>query len=182
MSGKKLLVFSDTHGNTAALKAVFNWAKDFTPPNDTICSTVFLGDGASDIRTAAEATGFFSDWNLVRGNNDYSSAIPDSTVIDFAEHRFLLCHGHRHSLYGSYHSLIAAGKKNGANVVLFGHTHVPFNKRMEDILLINPGSVGRPRSRIGATFAVIECKEDLSIEAEFFGIGSNENIHKVKVG
>ena len=181
MSGKKLLVFSDTHGSVTALKAVFNWAKDHIPPNDTICAAACLGDGLADLRKAADAAGFYSDWKIVCGNNDYGIHAPETVVFDFADHRFFMCHGHRQSLYGGYHALIAAAKNTGADAALFGHSHVPLFKSMEGISLINPGSVGRPRSRIGSTFAVIECIEGEPLKAEFFGIDNKMAIKKVNV-
>ena len=180
MENKKLLVFSDTHGRITALKTVLSWAKDHLPPNDTICCTAFLGDGVSDIGRAADAAGFYSEWKLLRGNNDYESTAPDSAVFDFADYRFFMCHGHRHGIYSGHHGLVTAGRSNNANVVLFGHTHVPYNKNVNGLLLINPGSVGSPRSRIGATFAVIECTDTL-IQADFFGISAQGKINKVKV-
>jgi len=181
MDGKKLLALSDTHGNTAALNAVMNWAKDRTPPNDTICCAAFLGDGISDLRRTADAAGFYCDWNVVRGNNDYMPSVPEAAVFDFCENRFYICHGHRHSLYGGYHSLIAAARNSQANVVLYGHTHIPSCKNIDGLLLINPGSVGRPRSRIGASFAVIECAPNEQPNVEFWGIGDKGQIKRLRV-
>jgi len=48
------------------------------------------------------------------------------------------------------------------------------------MLLINPGSVGRPRSRIGATFAVINCAEGEQFKTEFWGIGARGEIRKIE--
>ena len=174
MDSKKIIIFSDTHGSSSVLKTVLNWAKDRIPPNGTIHCAAFLGDGISDIRHAAESTGFYSDWKYVRGNNDYEASVPDSAVFEFADHRFYMCHGHRHSLYGSYHMLVNSGHSNNANIVLFGHTHVPYHKNVNGILLVNPGSAGRPRSRIGSTFAVIECTPGEMPKVEFWGIGNNK--------
>jgi len=171
MGSKKMLVISDTHGSLSALKTVMNWAKDRMPPNDTICDAVFLGDGASDLRPAADATGFYSNWKIVRGNNDYEPVIQDNAVFDFCDYRFYICHGHRHSLYGEYHTLISAGRSNDANIVMFGHTHVPLFKKEGGLLLVNPGSVGRPRSKIGPTFAVIECTNE-QLKVKLYGISS----------
>ena len=181
MNNKKLLVFSDTHGHLSPLKAVFNWAKDCIPPNGSICCTAFLGDGLSDLRMAADAAGFYSEWKLIRGNNDYDSNMPETALLDYGDHRFFMCHGHRHNLHGDYRTLITAGRTAGADVVLFGHSHVPFQKTVNGTLLVNPGSVGRPRSRIGATFAVIECATGCPPTAEFYGIGSRGEIKAVKV-
>lgn len=174
-----MLVISDTHGYVSGLKAVFTWAKDRLPPNDSIYRAAFLGDGVSDLRPAADAAGFYSDWKYVRGNNDYDHSIPDSAVFDFAGHRFFLCHGHKHSLYSGFHALVNAGHSNGADVVLFGHTHIPFCKEMSGILLVNPGSASRPRGRTGPTFAVIECAPDETPTAEFWEI-SRSGIEKLK--
>ena len=181
MSGKKLLVFSDTHGSVNALKAVFDWAKNHLPPNDTICAAAFLGDGVSDLRPAADASGFFCDWKVISGNNDYSVSIPGTAVFDFCDHRFFMCHGHRHSLYGDYHTLVTAARNAEADAALFGHSHVPFEKTVNGVLLVNPGSAGRPRSKIGATFAVIECIEGEPLKVEFWGIGAKGEIRKISL-
>jgi putative phosphoesterase len=181
MDGKKILVLSDTHGSVSALRAVLSWAKDRVPPNGAIGAAVFLGDGVSDLGKAADASGFFCEWKLVCGNNDYGYSLPDAAVFEFADHRFYMCHGHHHSLYGGHHTLVSAAGNSQADVVLFGHTHVPCHKTVNGITLVNPGSVGRPRSRIGATFALIECPEGEQINPEFWGIGERGGIQKVKI-
>jgi putative phosphoesterase len=181
MDGKKLLVISDTHGSITSLTKVLEWAAGQLPPTGTICAAAFLGDGISDLNRAANSTGFYCEWKLVNGNNDYDYTMPEAGVFDFEDNRFFLCHGHRHNLYGGYHSLITAARNSQANVVLFGHSHVPYQKTVEGILLVNPGSVGRPRSRIGASFAVIECKSGEQPQVEFFGIGERTGIRKLNV-
>jgi len=181
MNSKKLLVFSDSHGSVTALKAVFNWAKDYIPPNGTICMTACLGDGLSDLGKAADETGFYSEWKLVCGNNDFNIHAPEAAVFDFCEHRFYMCHGHRQALYYGFSKLLTISKHNEAEVALFGHSHVPYCKKENGILLVNPGSVGQPRSAIGATFAVIECTEDEPVKAEFFGIKAKGSIKKIKL-
>ena len=181
MDNKKLLVLSDSHGGIAALKTVFNWAKEKTPPNDSICAAVFLGDGLDDIEPAAAQTGFVCNWAKVKGNNDYGIPEADTSLFEFVNYRFFICHGHRYGLYGGYHMLTSAAKYNGANVALFGHTHVPFKKNIDGIWLINPGSVRLPRSSKGATFAVIECEEGKQLNAEFYRIGEKGQIREVKI-
>jgi putative phosphoesterase len=167
-TAKKLLVISDSHGHISALRAVLNYGKDIAPD----CA-VFLGDGIQDIDRAA--AGFSCVWHKVRGNNDPVYNVPEAAVLDFGGHRFFLCHGHRYSLYRSNDTLIAAARNNGADTVLFGHIHVPSLINEDGLLLINPGSVGRPRSNAGATFAVIECLPETPLKVEFFGIDLERN-------
>jgi len=176
LDSKKLIVISDTHGGVGILKRVLTWAKERTPPHDTILAAVFLGDGISDLKQAADASGFDSTWIIVNGNNDYNYSLPETAVFDFADNTFFACHGHRHSLYGGYHTLAASAKNAGANFALFGHAHVPVYKILDGITLINPGSAARPRSKIGATFAVLTFTDNKLFEVEFFGIDAKGGI------
>jgi len=180
MDTKRLLVLSDTHGHSRALEAVFNWAQD-RQKSGGITATAFLGDGVSDLSQAAKAAGFFCEWKLVRGNNDFDFSLPLSDTFDFCGHRFFLSHGHRGSLYSGYDTLVAAAQNNKAEAVLFGHTHTPCYKNVKNILFINPGSVGRPRSNTGPSFAVIECETGKPFDVGFWGIDSQGNIKKLKI-
>ena len=181
MDNKKLLVISDSHGDVTALKKIFEWTKERTPPKDSICAVAFLGDGLTDLMPAADSAGFFSDWKLVRGNNDFGIQVPDSAVFDFANQRFFICHGHKYNLYGGDHMLLAAASNLQADVVLSGHSHIPYHKTENGIHLINPGAIRHTRSNIGSTFAVIECTENQPIKVDFWGINEKGKISKVKV-
>jgi len=180
MENKKLLVISDSHGSIKALKTVFKWAQERTPPNGAICAAAFLGDGVDDIHPALNETGFLCNWAIVRGNNDYFSHEPDTALFDFSGYKYFICHGHRYYSGGS-NALASAARANNANVVLTGHSHVPHYIKTDDIYLINPGSVSRPRSRIGATFALIECADDRELKVDFYGISDKGEIRNVKI-
>jgi hypothetical protein len=176
MVAQRLLVLSDTHGDAYVLEIVLNWAQDF-PKSGGINAAVFLGDGISDLPRCA--SGFSCEWKLVRGNNDFDFALPLSDVFDFGGHRFYFCHGHRASLYSGFFNLVAAAKNNNADVALFGHTHVPYHKNVDGILLVNPGSLSRPRSDAGATFAVIQCEPGKPLQVEFWELGSRGKIKRL---
>jgi len=172
MDSKKLLVLSDIHGSTAKLKQVFTWAQDSNANETPIRDTVFLGDGINELYRVAEETGFYSNLDMVRGNNDYDSEMQEAAVFYFEEHSFFLCHGHRYALYNGYSALTNAARLAGAGAALFGHTHVPYKNRINGITLINPGSIGNPRSRTGSTFAVIECETGKPFNVKFYGISN----------
>ena len=167
MNSEKLLVLSDIHGAIPALTEVLNWAKGCA-----VGAAVFLGDGIEEMSVATAAAGFPFAVKMVRGNCDrtVSASIPEAALLDFAGHRFFLCHGHRYSPGGNLGTLVAAARNNEADAALFGHTHVPFCETVDGLLLINPGSVGRPRSNAGATFAVIECLPEMALKANFWNI------------
>lgn len=173
---KKLLVLSDTHGSVAALASVLTRANDFSPD-----AAVFLGDGFEDLDAATASTGFFRPWQKVRGNNDYGVVYQETGVFDFAGRRFFICHGHRFNMYRGMDLLINAARNHEADVALFGHTHVPFFLDVGGLSLINPGSVGQPRSRAGATFAIIECPAEGPLKTEFLKIEQNGDVSTLSV-
>ena len=176
MEAQRLLVISDTHGHVHALTTVFKWAKD----GRQIKAAVFLGDGIPDLASAETASGFSCEWKMVRGNNDHEYSIPLSDIFDFGGHRFFLSHGHRGALYSGYHTLAAAAGNLEAEAALFGHTHVPCLESSGGILLINPGSVGRPRSEAGSTFAVIGCEAGEPLTVEFWRTDVKGKIERLK--
>ncbi|MDI6843359.1 MAG: metallophosphoesterase family protein [Anaerosomatales bacterium] len=55
---------------------------------------------------------------------------------------------------------LRAHRASPADVLVVGHTHVPMVERREGVLVVNPGSVSRPRSAAGATVGVLEIAAD----------------------
>jgi len=174
MSGK-ILALSDIHGNMPGIMAVLNWAAGELADSDM---AVFLGDGLRELAFAQQRTGLSCEWKKVRGNNDDSPVAPESEVFDFGGHRFFLCHGHRHALYSGFDKLALAAVKAGADTVLFGHIHVPFQEKVNGLLLVSPGGIGRARSSAGETFAVLECMPEKPLTVHFWGIDPACNIRE----
>jgi putative phosphoesterase len=177
MDTQRLLVLSDTHGHISALETVLKWVKD----NYTIDTVVFLGDGIADMRRTAMTAYFSGEWVMVRGNNDYEFSLPEAACLNWNGHRFFVCHGHRYALYRNYDTLVAAAREMEADIVLFGHAHVPTCENAQGIVLVNPGSIGRPRSRIGASFAIIESVSGQPLDVRFWGISLQGKIKEITV-
>lgn len=165
MENPALLVISDTHGNVSLLKTVLLWAK-----KHQIDTAVFLGDGADDVSLAIRKTEFTGTVTMVRGNGDFDHTIPSRYSLEFAGHTFFITHGHLYGVSEDFDRLIAAAKSSGANAALYGHTHIPFWEEIEGLLVLNPGSVGAPRSKIGPSFAVIECPPNEWFKIHYWGI------------
>jgi putative phosphoesterase len=156
---------SDTHGNTASLKAVLLWAK-----KHHLDAAVFLGDGLCDVSNAVRETCFSGSLVMVRGNGDSDHQIPYNNTFEFAGHTFFITHGHQQRVSDGLDGLLAAAKSVGADAAFFGHTHIPFWEEIDSLLVLNPGSVGAPRSRKGASFAVIECPPNEWFKIHHWGI------------
>ena len=106
-------VFSDTHGDISHARLFY----DSLAPLDCL---FHLGDYAAD---GAKLSRLFScPVYAVRGNCDYRSEEPLERIVDLAGKRFLLLHSHQY-----YHmsALLYRGEEVHADMVLYGHTHVP---------------------------------------------------------
>ena len=136
---KKILVLSDIHGTISCAASALR----SHPEYDTV---FFLGDGISKIALLQKE--YPRLWHLVRGNCDLSSdgAFPEETLIELEEHRIFLTHGHRYFVKHDEERLLSAAAARGADIVLYGHTHLPAARydRARAIHLFNPGSIGAP--------------------------------------
>lgn len=89
----------------------------------------------------------------VHGNDDSPEAtreLPYQQLVSIAGQRLLLWHSHYADPAAEHASRtgdisparnIAAAQRVGANVVLFGHWHIPFTYEQDGVLVINPGAI-----------------------------------------
>ena len=146
----RLLVFSDTHGNTGRIGRVLSKHKD-------IKTVLFLGDGLDDLASVPE----IKDRELyaVSGNCDNGAAsAPASLLQEFCGRKVFMCHGHGYRVKWGTQSLIAAANARQADIVLYGHTHEPECTYINGLYVINPGSLGYPYGP-KPSYATIEVNE-----------------------
>ena len=138
----KLCVFSDSHGLALyMLRAIRAEDPDLV---------VHLGDGYSDLSEVMEA---FPGLPLrcVRGNCDVFSPAPAKLAFSVEGKRILAVHGHAYQVKTdrSLQRLCYAALEEEADLVLFGHTHVPCHDRWGDLEILNPGSISGLRPSYG---------------------------------
>ena len=133
----KLLVFSDTHNDPERMPIVLE-----SEENVTAC--FFLGDGSADADVLQQRYPAMPLYR-VAGNCDLASLDPLEGLAAFGGLLFFYTHGHTYGVKYRLDSLSEASKTRGANVVLFGHTHVPFLEYVDNLYLFNPGSLSEPR-------------------------------------
>lgn len=153
----KVLIVSDTHGREQQL---FNTLQRVSP----IDLLIHLGDfegGEDYIREIAPCP-----TEMVSGNNDFFNGLPKEKMILLGKYYIMLTHGHRYGVNFGTYTVKEAAKRNQADIVMFGHTHVPMIDLKDDIWTINPGSLALPRQhgRI-PTFIIMEI--DSQGEAHF---------------
>lgn len=137
----KCLVFSDSHGSALCMKQALRMHKDAEV-------VFFLGDGISDAEQLA-----ISDrsraWIVVRGNCDFRSVFINGEVkkvekISLMGYNIVLTHGDLYGAKGGVGGLISLAREEKADILLFGHTHLPYEEYMNEyekpFYMFNPGS------------------------------------------
>lgn len=146
-----IVIFSDVHGRADRVRELVSRHRDAT-------TFLFLGDGLRDVDESlfsARGAALVS----VRGNCDaFSLGSPEETMLDLGNIRLLLMHGHRLSVKSGLDRALAYASARGADVLLFGHTHLPEERYFSEgtefsdgtclahpMWAFNPGSLGEPR-------------------------------------
>ena len=142
-----VLVFSDSHGKAGNIKRALE--RQLTQP----CAVIFLGDGSRDF----EYLDINAPTYAVRGNCDaWSMGVSDAPyemLITLGGKRIFITHGHNYGVKSTLSPLIRRAAELDADIALFGHTHMPFEMRVDvdneygislsrPLLLMNPGSIG----------------------------------------
>lgn len=126
-------VFSDTHGDVSRLPL-------FLEGLGKLNLAVHLGDFASDAQKIGAF--FHCPTEAVRGNCDYNCKEPIEKLLTLEKKRLLLLHGH--GCFGE-RELLYKGEEARADLVLYGHSHVPTLFADGPRLFLNPGSLSLPR-------------------------------------
>ena len=130
---KKIIVFSDSHRNTK------NMIFGILAENPDLL--IHCGDGDTDLRTVASRFPGLEIKN-VRGNCDRYSSAPLTEKFVYGGKRFFVVHGHNHCVKQDTpsHALTAAALEKNADIVLYGHTHVPYIDEGFGFMAMNPGT------------------------------------------
>lgn len=130
----KLLILSDTHQSLGfAYDAIEKERPD---------AVLHLGDlltDAEDLSFACQEPDFY----YVPGNGDYALTVPKNLTLEFDGVRIFMTHGHLYGVKRDLSMLTCAAKDAGAQLALFGHTHIQHMEERDGITLLNPGAAGR---------------------------------------
>ena len=167
----KILVLSDSHGK---LKNIYT-AIDFFI-NEISC-IVHLGDFFDD---AKKIYNKYPDIPIfyVAGNNDFSETKTEA-VFNCLNKKIFITHGHFYNVYFGNSKLFYRAKEVGADICLCGHTHNPFIEQVEDVFILNPGSVSYPRLLTTPTFALLDISND-KVSAKFFAL-NKDSISEINI-
>lgn len=144
----RYLVVSDSHGYNKYLEEIIKKVAPFE-------AMFHLGDLQCPLEEIERMAGVPT--YAVSGNNDFRVDLERTQVVMVEGHRIAMCHGHRHGVYSGLERLTYFGMENEAEVVMFGHTHMPHFSYEQGIALLNPGSASLPRQTgHKKTYAIME--------------------------
>ncbi len=157
----KILVVSDTHRNFAVLNDAVNKNLDA----DLI---IHLGDGeneARDIHNLHPEKAMV----YVAGNCDYGMHRAHQ-VVTACGYKIYCCHGHHEDVHNGLDGLIAAAKAEDCKIALFGHTHLYRTEVIDDIFVMNPGSLDSPRNHNDPTYGIIMLSSSGEIQMNIISV------------
>src|SRR4051812_18879597 len=100
----------------------------------------------------------------VLGNTDAGLKVKETEVVQLAKFKFML--HHIVDVHAPSQAVQRRLIKEDPDVVIFGHTHKPFNERIGKTLFFNPGYAGKPRFALPRTVAILHF-EDGVIRPEY---------------
>lgn len=143
-------IVSDTHGSADLLLPHLK--------RQGIEHLFFAGDFYRDGEYLANKLNVSLD--AVAGNCDFGSGYVQEKIMNYHGHKILLTHGHQYGVKRDIQRLFYRAQELQADLLVFGHTHVPLCEQREGIWFINPGSPVYPRLAGHESFAVLQLKRD----------------------
>jgi len=154
----KLILLSDNHGDSQVMIDILK--------KEEYDVSVHLGDSQLSEDFMKKNFTYY-----VQGNHD--TYLPKDQLFEIEGNKIII--GHGHYFFGAFdimHPEKSAAKfaeANGANIVIFGHSHKPCNKKINNIICVNPGSCALPRNPEGKSYALMTIdNNDVSVEIKYF--------------
>lgn len=134
-------------------------------------------------RDMAEATRSYTDSVLSFGDKHFLRNLPLEVETRRRETRFYLCHAIPSDPLFAYCEADSSRwldeiENASADVVLVGHTHVPAMRSFGQCLVVNPGSLGQPKT--GNAQACYAVWEDGNIELKSYPYAVETAISKIQ--
>ncbi|SDZ67490.1 hypothetical protein SAMN05421736_1304 [Evansella caseinilytica] len=158
----KALIMSDSHG----------WDKEVAEVvhrHQQEVDVIFhCGDSELSI-----ANPLFKQVLSVSGNCDFGEDFPAEIIKKINGVTFYISHGHLLNVKMNAMNLLYKGEEHGADIVCFGHTHVPVAFQEKNIVFINPGSMRLPRQHTAGTYVLLKVEDD-QVDVTYYSLVGEE--------
>ncbi len=147
-------VFSDSHGDLTGLKEALLHA-------GSLDLVLHCGDNYEDLVKAVAMSGVDAPYNGVCGNVDIVRHAPNELELEVGGVKLFVTHGHLYDVKHSLNRLYYKSLEVSADICLFGHTHIATVLQHDDLILMNPGSIARPKGGQKRSYGLIEIEQKI---------------------
>jgi putative phosphoesterase len=159
----KVMIVSDTHGAHGYLDEALEQI-------GKIDMFIHLGDildGFDYIDATVDC-----EKHMIAGNGDFFSSLKRESEFMIGSKKVFITHGHKYLKgwgEGSTDGVVTEGRRRGVDIIMFGHTHMPFLEVHPDITALNPGSISWPRQPDKkSSFILMEIDEDKQVRYSIY--------------
>ena len=159
----RILIVSDTHKAHGNLERALE-------KEGPLYMLIHLGDveGKADYIEAVAGCPV----HMVSGNNDFFSDLPWEEEFFIGDHHVFITHGHGYFVGMNEDRLKAEARGRGADIVMYGHTHMPALTVEPDLITLNPGSISYPRQKgRKPSYILMEVDQDGKVSCEIRYLG-----------
>jgi len=135
----KIAIISDTHDNWLNFKKAIDWIK-----NEKIQLILHCGDIASQEIIDQAKEYFGQDIKFVKGNADWDLELPEKIELEVESNppSHEASAGRRKIAFCHFPDMAKKLAQSGKyNLVFYGHTHRPWDEKVGDCHMINPGEL-----------------------------------------
>ncbi|MBM7603545.1 putative phosphoesterase [Metabacillus crassostreae] len=160
----KIIVLGDTHIPKRA-KKLPDIVKEECESADLI---IHVGDWQTievynDLKRLGKVEGVYGNVD----SSDLVEVLPSKKIITINEKRIGIIHGHGKSKTTEKRAL-SAFDGNQVDCILFGHSHIPIHKYINNTLLFNPGSATDKRKQEYCSYGILTITDEIKAEHVFF--------------
>lgn len=118
-------------------------------------------ENISDEDIQSNASSYFTNFTITDDNRKYLSNLPKNLTMDCDGLKIIIVHGSPRAideyLYEDEESLKSLLESIDEDVIICGHTHIPYHFNANKKHIINVGSVGKPKhGRPMSTYVIVE--------------------------
>lgn len=131
---------------------------------ESVSSQVYKDMKTEDIMKSASA--IYTSFELTESNHQYLKDLPNHIRLEFEGRQILFVHGSPRSIseymYEDKELLEEIISSVDADVIVSGHTHLPYHLKVVGKDIINAGSVGKPKhGNANSTYVIIDITDGI---------------------
>jgi len=140
----RIAIVSDTHDNWPNFKKAIDWIK-----NEKISLILHCGDVCNKDTVDKAIKCFNGAIKFAKGNGDYGLDFSDKIELELDNKKIFFCH---------FPDIAKKMAQSGKfDLVFYGHTHRPWDERVGECHMINPGELAGQFYK--STFAIYDTKK-----------------------